>query len=319
MSGWMEGVDLRTRLVGHNRLELLLFQLSGKQTYGINVFKVREVIRCPPLTKIPNAHRLVRGVATLRGVTMAIIDLGGAIGSPPMPDPESSFVIVTEFNRQVQGFLVQRVDRIVNMNWEAVLPPPKGIGKQNYMTAVTHIAEELVEIIDVEKILADVTGLAWEISSEIMNEAESLREGPARVFVVDDSSVARRQIMGTLDKIGLSYEVACNGKEALERLQALAQESDTPMSQRFAMVISDVEMPAMDGYSLTRAIKTDPRLKDLYVLLHTSLSGVFNKTMVNKVGADEFLAKFRSEDLARVVTERAQALACATAEKAAAL
>ena len=156
MAGMMDGIDQRTQLVGENRLELLLFGLGGRQKYGINVFKVQEVIQCPPLTALPNAHPIVRGIANMRGKTITIMDLAMAIGRKPIEMAEDQYLIVTEYNRSTQGFLVSSVDRIVNMNWKEIMAPPRGVGKNNYMTAVTKLEEQLVEIIDVEKILAEL-------------------------------------------------------------------------------------------------------------------------------------------------------------------
>ncbi|HFB98968.1 MAG TPA: purine-binding chemotaxis protein CheW, partial [Bryobacterales bacterium] len=134
MAGILDGVDQRTQLVGQNRLELLLFTLGDRQRYGINVFKVQEVIHCPTLTAVPHAHPIVRGIANMRGRTIPVMDLARAIGKRPLPEGSDLFVIITEYNRSVQGFLVSAVDRIVNMNWEEILPPPKGMGKDNYLT-----------------------------------------------------------------------------------------------------------------------------------------------------------------------------------------
>lgn len=303
MSGALDGVDQRTRLVGRNRLELLLFRLGTRQRYGINVFKVREVIKCPRLTRVPHAHPHVRGIANLRGVTVAVIDLSAAIGGAGLADPANAFVILTEFNRSVQGFLVSGVDRIVNLNWESMVPPPRAAGAQSYMTAVTRVDEELVEIIDVERILAEITGTDADVSQGLTDGLP--QTGPeAFVLVVDDSSVARRQVGRTLEQLGIRYELANDGREALDRLRGWMKDGGPPICERLAMIISDIEMPEMDGYTLTRTIKEDPQLSGLFVLLHTSLSGVFNQNMIRKVGADEFVAKFDPNELARAVTRR---------------
>ena len=156
MTGILDTVNQRTQLVGQNRLELLTFRLMGRQRYGINVFKVKEVLQCPKLTAMPNLHPMVIGVAYIRGQTISVIDLSRAIGGRPTTEPEKCFVVISEFNRTVQGFLVSSVERIINMHWESILPPPEGAGKGNYLTAVTNIDNELVEIIDVEKILAEI-------------------------------------------------------------------------------------------------------------------------------------------------------------------
>ncbi|MFP4160592.1 MAG: chemotaxis protein CheW, partial [Ectothiorhodospira sp.] len=152
MSDLLEDVNRRTQMVGQNRLELLLFSLGTRQMFAINVFKVREVITCPSLNRMPRAHPIVRGVATLRGQTVSVVDLAQAIGMNA-PAPDKGFVILTEFNRSVQGLLVAGVDRIINLNWDQIRPPPRGTHKDSFLTAVTQVADRLVEIIDVEKVL----------------------------------------------------------------------------------------------------------------------------------------------------------------------
>ena len=308
MSGVLASVDMRTQLAGHNRLELLLFRLDGKQLFGINVFKVQEVIQCPSLTQIPDSHPVVRGVANMRGRTVTVMDLGKAIGGRGVENPRENFVVVTEYNQFVQGFLVGGVDRIVNMNWEEILPPPKGIGNDNYFTAVTKVDGELVEIIDVEKVLAQVIGWNEEVSQEFVqqaSESHEQRELQPVVLVADDSSVARNQIKRTLQQLGVECVLANDGRQALKLLQQWAdQESEVPLHQRLFMVISDIEMPEMDGYTFTTEVRKDPRMSDLHILLHTSLSGVFNNAMVQKVGADDFIAKFQPDVLAKSVLSR---------------
>lgn len=308
MSGVLASVDMRTQLAGHNRLELLLFRLNGKQLFGINVFKVQEVIQCPPLTQFPDSHRVVRGVANMRGRTVTVMDLGRAVGLRGVENPEENFVVVTEYNQHVQGFLVGGVDRIVNMHWEEILPPPKGIGADNYLTAVTKVDGELVEIVDVEKVLAEVVGWNEDVSQEFVEEAADTEDGEERkpiILVADDSSVARNQIKRTLEQLGIECVLANDGKQALETLQSWAgQENEIPLNERLFMVISDIEMPEMDGYTFTTEVRRDPRLADLHILLHTSLSGVFNNAMVEKVGANDFIAKFQPDVLAKAVLGR---------------
>lgn len=300
MAGILDGVDMRTKLAGHNRLELLLFRLGGRQRFGINVFKVQEVIQCPPLTAVPQSHPVVLGIAKLRGKTISIIDLSRAIGAAAVDDPRDKFVIVAEYNRKVQGFLVDSVDRIVNMNWEEILPPPKGAADGAYMTAVTQVDAELVEIIDVEKVLNEVIGGQDEVSEGIIEERR--HDLPQHVLMVDDSSVARNQVTRVLEQMGVEYTTANDGRQALDQLVAwLAEGRD--VANWLALVISDVEMPRMDGYSLTRAIREHPELAHLHVILHTSLSGVFNQSMVEKVGANDFLPKWEPDTLAMMVQE----------------
>lgn len=303
MSGLLDGVNLRTRLVGHNRLELLLFFLDGTQRYGINVFKVHEVIQRPPLTRIPNAPTVVRGMATLRGKTIPVLDLGMALGQPPIGSDGAGIVIVTEYNRTVQGFLVRAVDRIVNINWERVVPPPEGAGDDHFLTAIAHVDKEMVGMIDVEKVLSNVSGAEIEVSQQTVNSMETTHPAQHVVLAVDDSSVARGQMKRTLDRVGVQTVVARDGKEAYDILNSWVEKKD-PILNQLLMVISDIEMPEMDGYTLTSKIRANDRLKDMYVMLHTSLSGLFNHNLIRKVDANAFVPKFDANDLAQAVIER---------------
>ena len=191
MAGVLDSVNQRTQMVGKNRLELLLFRLRGRQIYGINVFKVKEVLQCPKLFSLPNSRPVVRGVAHSRGETIPIIDLSMAIGLPGIPQEElsTSFVIITEYNRKTQGFLVSGVERIMNMNWEEILPPPKGAGKDVYLTAVTKIDDKLIEIIDVEKILSEVSPLGEDVTEAVLSRSADRVPGHLPVLVVDDSAI----------------------------------------------------------------------------------------------------------------------------------
>lgn len=302
MAGVLESVNQRTQLVGENRLELLLFRLNGKQVYGINVFKVKEVLQCPKLTSMPHSSPVVRGVAHIRGGTIPILDLGLATGDSPIEDIEQCFVIITEYNRRIQGFLVKGVERIVNMNWSDIQPPPKGLSNDNYLTAVCQVEKEMVEIIDVEQILSEVAPTRQNISSGIVTDEIQTSAVKHHILIVDDSSVARKQIKRCMEDVGFETTVLNDGREAFDYLTNMATEG-TDVTQEFSMVISDIEMPEMDGYTLTTQIRNDSRLKDLFILLHTSLSGVFNEAMVKKVGADGFLAKFQPDELAKIAID----------------
>jgi two-component system chemotaxis response regulator CheV len=265
------------------------------------VFKVQEVITCPPLTEVPGSNPVVRGIANMRGKTITVMDLSMAIGGRSLGDPKERFIVITEYNRKVHGFLVGSVDRIVNINWEKILPPPKGVSDESYMTAVTQIDEELVEIIDVEKVLKEVIGYNEEISEGIIDE--KVKEQVHHVLVADDSSVARNQIKKVLDELGVETTLCVDGKDAWKQLKAW-QADGKNLKEWLPLVISDVEMPEMDGYALTTAIRRDPELKDMYIVLHTSLSGVFNQAMVEKVGANQFIAKFEPNELTTAVQNR---------------
>ena len=304
MSGVMAAVDKRTQLAGHNRLELLMFKLGFKQIYGINVFKVREVLQCPKLSTVPQSHHVIRGIANIRGQTISVMDLSLAIGGPAIEDIDNSFVIISEYNGSVQGFLVKEVDRIVNLNWKDILAPPTGTASgSSYLTAVTHVDERMIEILDVERILSEVIGAKEEMSQDLLDQIDDSPALKNLVLVSDDSIVARKQVCKTLEEgMGLNTVVAKNGKEALDLLKGWAEDND-PSLDRLVMVISDIEMPEMDGYTFTTEVRADPRLEHLYIVLHTSMSGVFNQSMVDKVGANKFIAKFDPDILGKAVVE----------------
>lgn len=274
----------------------------NKQKYGINVFKVREVLPCPKLTVLPKLHRVVKGVASIRGKTISIIDLSLAIGGEPINDAQNRFVVITEFNRSTQGFLVGSVDRIINMRWDVILPPPPGMGNLTYLTAVTQIDNELVELLDVEKILDEIS-VAQDDASGTYKDISALLVGnnARQVLVVDDSSIARHQIKKVLESMGFYVILASNGKEGLTALHAMA--SNENGLAELTLVVSDIEMPEIDGYTFTAEIKKTPEFKDVKVLLHSSLSGNFNMALAERVGADAFIPKFNPQELSLAVVD----------------
>ncbi|EEY44670.1 chemotaxis protein CheV [Vibrio mimicus VM223] len=241
-------------------------------------------------------------MAHIRGQTVSVIDLSLAIGGRPTVDVDKSFVVIAEFNRTIQAFLVSSVERIINMRWEAILPPPDGSGKANYLTAVTNIDNELVEIIDVEKILAEIAPVNEAMTKDIGQEiaqVEQEKEIVRRILIADDSSVARKQVQRAIESIGFEVISTKDGKDAYEKLLEMVK--DGPIRNQISLVISDIEMPEMDGYTLTAEIRRHNELKDLYVILHSSLSGVFNQAMVERVGANAFIAKFNPDELGNAV------------------
>ena len=303
MAGLMETVDQRTQLVGANRLELLLFRMEGPQIYGINVFKVKEVLQCPKMTVLPHSHPVVRGVAHLRVGTLPIMDLSLATGGTKVGSVDNAFVIITEYNLKTQGFLVGGVERIVNMNWGDIHPPPKGTGREHYLTAVTEVDGKLVEIIDVEKVLAEVSPMNETMSDNVVSEEVAEDAKALHVLIVDDSKIARKQVSRCLEEIGVEVTALNDGKQAWEHLQELT-DSGVRIQDKYLMLISDIEMPEMDGYTLTTNVRNDSRISDFHIVLHTSLSGVFNKAMVEKVGANGFISKFNPDILGDVVVKR---------------
>ncbi|OYX07000.1 MAG: chemotaxis protein CheW [Thiotrichales bacterium 32-46-8] len=296
MSDLLKNIDRRTKLAGMNRMELLLFTLHDEQRFGINVFKVREVIRTPHISPVPKSDARIVGIADIRGATMPVIDLPLALDLPPMKDVSGTLTIVTEFNSSVQGFLVGSVDKIVHLRWEDILPPPDTLMNVN-----------------VERVLQEVAGRsAADVSDEVAKFGVELTRGRNfHVVGCDDSVVARNKLKAVLDKLGIQSSIYNNGKLALEALQKMADKADKgdaiAVNKQVLMLVSDIEMPEMDGYTLTTHVRKDPRLKDLYVVLNSSLSGGFNDNLTAKVGANKFLSKWHTDELANLVIERIRA------------
>lgn len=236
----------------------------------------------------------------MRGKSIPILDLARVAGLPALQDRDA---IITEYNGRMQGFLVNAVKQIVNLNWESIHPPPRSRGRHNYLTAVTNLSGELVQIIDVEKVLNEVSPLSEQLSDNAIYADTRQQASRFKVLIVDDSSIARRQVSRCLQEVGVQV-LACNdGRQALALLNQRLVDGKKP-EQDLLVMISDIEMPEMAGYTLTAEVRAAPRMAGLHIVLHTSLSGAFNEAMVKKVGADYFLAKFRPDELAGLVTAR---------------
>ncbi|MFK5913984.1 MAG: chemotaxis protein [Woeseiaceae bacterium] len=282
---------------GDNRLELLLFHLGSEQQFGINVLKVMEIIDCPKLNQIPDSHPSICGIAKLRGVPLSVIDLSQAVGKRALYNKEENVcvgsVIVTEFNRITQGFLVERVDRIIVREWKDILPPSKALGASSYLTGVTDVDGKLVQILDVENVLGSISP---NTITNLINDLDVVEVVQGKVLIVDDSALARKQIAETIEAINLPYITATNGKEALAILKKCNLNS-SDADDFISMVVSDIEMPEMDGYSLTENIRKETGIENMYVLLHTSLNGAINIEKAKQSGANDMLTKFIPEEL----------------------
>ncbi|HLU76609.1 MAG TPA: chemotaxis protein [Burkholderiales bacterium] len=292
-------VEQKARLAGSNRMELLLFSLGGRETFGINVFKVREVCEMKPITPTPNMPHGVEGIISLRGAIIPVIGLARCLGMEQTA--EGGKLIITEFSSSTQAFLVGEVDRIVRVDWEQVKSPQSTVtGGAGLVTAITELAGgRLVSILDVEQILVDVMG-----EEEVPPLDAPVSDSSRMVFFADDSAIARKKVTQVLDQMGLTYQQAINGREALERLQLLAAQAQiegVPLSERLGVVLVDAEMPEMDGYVLTRHIKQDPRFNGIPVVMHSSLSSVANKKLGQQVGVDAYVAKFHFQELAGTI------------------
>ena len=288
-------VDERSNLTSSNKFEMLLFRLGvvkpGGQSelYGINVFKIREIVAMPEITEMAGASKHMLGMVNLRGQIIPVIDLPAVIGVTP--ETGLNIMLVTEFARTTQAFAVESVEDIVRMEWGQVLPAERG-AQGGKVTSIARLdgnvtGSRLAQVLDVESILG-----------EIMPSEE------ADVLAADDSFVARAMIESGLKAMGVPFIMTKSGQEAWERLQHISSEAEAngqQVTDRIAMVLTDLEMPEMDGFTLTRNIKQDPRFRNLPVVIHSSLTGATNEDHVRKVGADGYVAKFHADDLASTI------------------
>jgi two-component system chemotaxis response regulator CheV len=234
----------------------------------------------------------VEGVISLRGNIIPVISLAKFVDADSDGADAKATMMVTEYSRRTQGFLVREVDRIVRVDWERVRAPEAVLsGHDGLITAITQLPDgTLVSILDVEQILVSAFG---EVSVPALEGLRSEREHT--VFFVDDSVVARREIGQVLDRLGVRYHQANNGVEGWNRLRGLAnraQAEGTNLADAISLILLDAEMPEMDGYVLTRQIKSDPRFESIPVVMHSSLSSEANKAMGRSVGVDAYVAKF---------------------------
>lgn len=286
-------------------LSLLLFRLHSGRLLGINLLKVNEIIPCPKLTKLPGRHAHVLGVATLRGAPLNVIDLARAVGERGGNDTQEGCLIVTAVNRSRQALHVKSVERIVHCATSAVRPPPQGTGDRAFITGVTQIDGTIVQVLDIEKVLHELTPeVPDDLDEQQLSRSErNLIEG-CRVLVVDDSHVALQQTLLTLRKLGLECQAVRSAGAALQLL--LEQDAaGTPIE----VLVSDIEMPEMDGYTLVREIRQQPTIGDTYVLLHTSLDSTMNTARAHSVGANDVLTKFSTIDLSQALVRACKRVA----------
>ncbi len=308
MSELLKNVDARTRLAGTNKLEILLFTLGEnlrtgrRESFGINVFKVREVMRTPPITEAPDMPAAVEGMVSLRGQLVPVIDLGKYSGIES--NGKREIMIVTEYNGHTQGFLVEAVDTILRLDWAQMRVPPEMMTNRmgGLVTAVTELTDKrLIMLLDVEKVLAEVTRYDDEF---MFKDIQPVKHKEATVFFADDSAVARKQIERTLQQIGVKAIGSINGRAAWEELQRIAQHAQTSnrkVSDLITLILTDIEMPEMDGYILTKTVKSDPRFEGIPILMHSSLSGMSNQTLGKSVGVDAYVSKFEPRRLAEAL------------------
>jgi two-component system chemotaxis response regulator CheV len=302
-------VDERSNLTGTNKFELLLFRLGGdahgerNELFGINVFKIREIVAMPEVTAVAGSPPHVLGVVNLRGQIIQVLDLPAITGC--IPKTGLNIMLVTEFARTTQAFAVESVEEIVRLDWKQVMSSEQSAGS-GMVTSIARLDDEaggtprLAQVLDVETILRKMNpNDKDEINTASLGSKIKLKPGTV-ILAADDSVVARSLIEQGLEAMGLPFVMTKTGKEAWDQLNYLATSAETEgktIYDKVALVLTDLEMPEMDGFTLTRSIKKSTRFGAMPVVIHSSLSGTTNEEHVKTVGADAYVAKFSAEDL----------------------
>jgi two-component system chemotaxis response regulator CheV len=305
----MRDIDERTNLASNSMFELLLFRCGEapgtdrRELFGINVFKVREILVMPEITAMVNSPPSVMGVANIRGQMISVINLPLIVGCNPTKG--LGILLVTEFARTTQAFAVEEVNEIVRLEWKNVLSAEgRGGGLVTSIARLDGNAENtrLAQVLDVEQILRDVFPEQHNANTEV---SAKLHLPPGTVILAaDDSAVARMMIEQGLKAMDVPYVMTKSGLEAWNKLNALAAQAQAQgqtIKDKVALVLTDLEMPEMDGFTLTRNIKQDSRFASIPVVIHSSLTGATNEDHVKKVGADGYVAKFVAEELAQTI------------------
>jgi two-component system chemotaxis response regulator CheV len=283
----------RSNLSQSNQMEMLTFRLTDNQLYGINVFKIIEIIECPNrIDKMPNSHPAVKGALDFRGNALAVIDLSEAVGLPTKKyKDELAYIIICEYNRSLTAFIVHAPDTLLTRSW-ADIHKPEGVNAMSLVAIAYADSAEAIMLLDIESILSNVVGIERDLSSVAMNGAEGKGSG-RHVLVVDDSRTAIMLLQSVLDKMGFTNVAMMSADKALEYLAKDYAKVD--------LVISDIEMPGMDGFTFTRALREHSNYKDLKVILHSSMSNPSNQLKAEQAGANKFVAKFDPDSLSEEI------------------
>ncbi len=315
MKSVQKDIDERTNLTSSNKFELLLFRLGTdgalgqSELFGINVFKIREIVAMPAITPIVGATPHSLGVVNLRGQVIPVLDLPSIVGCKPKTG--LNIMLVTEYARTTQAFAVESVEDIVRLDWKQVLSAESSGAAHNMVTSIARLdgntdGTRLAQVLDVEAILQMVSPSEdHQVDPQKVGPKLKLKPGTI-ILAADDSFVARSLIEQELQALQAPFEMVKSGKEAWDRLNALAQAAAAEgktILDKVSLVLTDLEMPEMDGFTLTRNIKQDSRFEGLPVVIHSSLSGSANEDHVRSVGADAYVAKFVAEDLAQTIRD----------------
>jgi len=283
---------------------MLLFKLSlNQQSFAIGTLKVREIVPYMPTTQIPYSHHHVIGTVTIRNLTVPVIDMAAAIGFRPIAEEEykNCYLIVTDCLRTVVAFMVRSIEKIIDCDWHSIEPSPETAGSNVFVTGITRHQDQIVQMLDVELLLSKIYPQDASARIPILTDVEREHLKPLNILLVDDSSIARKQLSDALDSINISYSVCKNGMDALDLMRNFADEGK-PVD----MLVSDIEMPGLDGYELAFEVQNDPQLCHSYRILHTSLSSEMSSDRAHQVGAHEALTKFDATELVQAMLRGAE-------------
>lgn len=312
MDSLQKDIDDRANLTLSNKFELLLFRLGAaaqdekSELFGINVFKLREIMPMTRLTKAAGMKSPLLGMANIRGQIIPVIDLAAVAGCTPTAG--LNLLLVTEYARNTQAFAIESVDNIVRLDWSQVHAADTRVSNRN-VTSIARLnndenRDEMALVLDVEQILYDIIPSARNAKNEpIAARSFDVKPG-SLVIVAEDSRVARAMLEQGLKAMGIPALMFNNGLAAWEKIKQMAEEAKAAgesIHDKISLVLTDLEMPEMDGFTLTRNIKADRQLKNIPVVIHSSLSGSANEDHVRKVGANGYVAKFEINELSQVI------------------
>lgn len=286
---------------GTNELEIMEFTVGG-ELFGINIAKIREIMKAQETKRMPNSHNFVEGIFKQRGEVITVIDLAKCLNIERSENKSHDIFILTHFNKLNFAFRVESVVGIDRVSWEDIKKPDKVIysGEDSVATAIAEYKDRLITILDFEKIIADISP-ETSITLDRLDELGDRVESQKKILVAEDSMMLSNLIIGFLHKSGYKNTVKFNnGKEAWNYLTE-AKESGLPISNYVSCVVSDIEMPLMDGHRLTKLIKTDDELKHIPVILFSSLISDELRIKGQEVGADEQITKPEIVELVNII------------------
>lgn len=284
---------------------MLMFKLSLTQSFAIGTLKVREIVPFQPMTQLPYSHHHVIGTVTIRDLTVPVIDMSAAVGFRPISPQEyqSCVLIVTDCLRTVVAFLVRSIDKIIECDWRSIESPPSSVGQNVFVTGITRYEDRIVQMLDVELLLSKIYPEYENAHIPMLTDVERERLKALNILLVDDSLIARKQLSDALDSINIPYSICNNGMDALKMMREQAQRG-----QAIDLLVSDIEMPGLDGYELAFEVQNDDSLRHAYCILHTSLSSEICVDRAQQVGAHEALEKFNAGELIEAMLKGAKSL-----------